>query len=326
MEIPRDLGKYEIVRPIGNGSFSGVYLATEKATGEQVAIKAVNELVLIKNRMLERFNYELEIMKKISHPNIVKVHEVITINHWIFIVQEYGANGTLYNYIIQSKILTERETLRITHDLLEALAYLHSIGIAHRDIKPENIVFDKFMAPKLIDFGFATDTTLDNKLHHTQCGSVAYVAPEVMTPFGYDPKKSDIWSLGVTAYVMSTGMFPWNLSSNQSILKQIYNWNCELPETIPVPIRGLLQKMLVKESYNRATAAELLNEKSKWTKIAGSSMGDIELQMIGDKILLKNQKSMSPSPLVRRRTIIRPSPKKHKSIKPILGSDPSLLC
>ncbi|EAY04134.1 CAMK family protein kinase [Trichomonas vaginalis G3] len=265
--IPRDIGNYELIRPIGNGTYSTVYVAREKDTNEIFAIKVTNERILIKNGLYDKFNHELEIVKRLQHPNIVSVKEVVQINHWIFIVQEFCSKGSLYNYILSSRFLTEHETLRITYQILDALSYLHSLGIAHRDIKPENIVFDESMTPKLIDFGFATDEIVKNKLHHTQCGSVAYVAPEVLTPFGYDPMKTDIWSLGITIYVMITGCFPWNFKMDQTILRQIYLWNCEIPETIPVTVRDLLQRMLVKDSYSRASASDLLMDKKKWKRV-----------------------------------------------------------
>jgi serine/threonine protein kinase len=185
------------------------------------------------------------------------------------------------------------------------------MGIAHRDIKLENLVFDKDMTPKIIDFGFSTGIDKENYLRCTHCGSLAFVPPEFFTSFAYDAKKADIWSLGITIFVMIAGYFPWNPEEDgKNVLRQIYHWDCVIPESFPKAIKTLLSRMLVKDPLNRATTEELLSLKTVWTKVIGSSTGDIEIRRF--YTMSKKPVSQTPEPLMRRRTIIRPNLKPKK--------------
>lgn len=310
MYFPCEFGSYKVIRPIGEGSFSHVMLVENEA-GEQYAAKIVNENEILKRGFNQHFEREIEILKKLSHPNIVSCKEVIRIPSFIIVIMEYCQGGDLLSILIMQKHITESECLRIARQILEGLDYIHNLGIAHRDIKLENIVFDNYMTPKIIDFGFSTFVDKENQLHRTQCGSFAFVPPELFTSFAYDPKKADIWSLGITIFVMIAGHFPWSTESDgKAILRQIYNWDCVVPDYFPKSIKILLSRMLVKDPFNRATTQELLSSKVVWTKINGSSMGDIEIRR--GFSLLANQGSQTPEPLIRRRTIIRPSVRPRK--------------
>ena len=147
---------------------------------------------------------EVILLKNISHPFIVDLYEVFETDQFIYIISEYLSKGELYDKIVQSKYLSEEESAFYFYQILTALDYIHLHKIAHRDIKPENILVDWGGRVKLIDFGLSNLFPGDVSLR-TSCGSPCYAPPEMIERREYDGRGTDIWSLGVTLYAMTTG-------------------------------------------------------------------------------------------------------------------------
>jgi serine/threonine protein kinase len=145
--------------------------------------------------------------------------------------------------------------------ILSALAHCHSLGIAHRDLKPANILIDHYGRPKLADFGLScfVHASMDGPKF---AGSLSYMAPELVTrQEKSDLFSADIWSLGITFYVLFVGMTPWpRLVKPNELTAAIVKGVPEFPETIKLPVRNLLQRMLMTDPAARATAAELLSD------------------------------------------------------------------
>lgn len=225
--------KYKIhKKPIGKGSFSTVYLGTDKHNN-LVAIKQIS-LSKIKSTYMDKFLRELDISMKLDHPNIVKCYEIFkTEKHW-YIVNEYCDCGTLQDLLpdLSKYNQQQRESVvrKILNELKEALKYLITNSIIHRDLKPSNILIKKTSTDnypiKLADFGFAryfsneiTDEGHDDMVS-TICGSPIYMAPELLINLKYN-MKADLWSFGVIMYELLYGVNPYYFPKNIPELRKL---------------------------------------------------------------------------------------------------------
>jgi serine/threonine protein kinase len=202
--------KYEVGKIIGEGAYSQVRLATEISSGKRVAMK------LFKNSNEEaKVNmHEAEILESLHHKNIIRIIEynqdadIKKVNRTkkvSFIVSELAEKGSLYDYIKASKSMSESLSKHLFSQILEAMQYMHSEGIAHRDIKSENIFIAKDHRIKLGDFGFAihAQTSQEN------VGSSYFMAPEICNGQLYNWMASDVFSLGVLLFFMVVGKYPF---------------------------------------------------------------------------------------------------------------------
>ena len=265
------IGCYQIIKDIGFGTFSTVHLAQSQKTDQLYALKIIDRDAILKTNSLGFIEQELRLVSRLSHPNIVKIYDTLYLPKKIVIVMEYCEKGELLDYINSGQKLSEEFILRISHQIISALAYLHSRGIAHRDIKPENIVFDSEMNAKLIDFGASTDRAGNNMLA-TCCGTLAYLAPEVIDGSKYDGLSADMWSFGITLYVMATGVLPWEEQNMNRLAKMIKEDEVFIPFTMPYSIRHLIEKLLQKDPKSRATAESLLTDEVFDNKAKNMSM------------------------------------------------------
>lgn len=196
---------YTFLEKLNSGSFGDVYLAQSNAGGEYLAIK------VLYGDDRESIDAELRFCKFLDHPNIVKTYDVLEFSdgqRWV--VSEFCENGDLFGSILPMEgVGDETRIKKYFGQLVDAVAYLHSYGIVHRDIKPENILLSKTDDVKLCDFGLSK---LETESWDEGVGTVPYMSPEVYTLGNtamYNPKATDIWSLGCTLYTMLAGMLPW---------------------------------------------------------------------------------------------------------------------
>ncbi|XP_057416707.1 CBL-interacting serine/threonine-protein kinase 24 isoform X3 [Lotus japonicus] len=208
-KVRRRIGKYEVGRTIGEGTFAKVKFAKNSETGESVAIKIMDKTTILKHRMVEQIKREISIMKIVRHPNIVRLHEVLSSQTKIYIILEFVMGGELYDRIVQRGKLSEDESRRYFQQLIDAVAHCHKKGVYHRDLKPENLLLDAFGNLKVSDFGLSALTKQGVDLLHTTCGTPSYVAPEVLSNQGYDGAAADVWSCGVILYVLKAGYLPF---------------------------------------------------------------------------------------------------------------------
>ncbi|KAF9452361.1 Pkinase-domain-containing protein [Macrolepiota fuliginosa MF-IS2] len=214
---------YDITHELGKGSFATVMKAIERSTGKWYAIKIITDK---HNRPGDQnriaFAREIDIMKKLKHPNICELKEVFYQKNALIsrvdLVLELIEGGDLLEYILRQGGLTEENAKHITYQICEALAYIHSQGVAHRDLKPENVLLTKDDPPivKVADFGLAKAVHSETMLR-TMCGTPTYLAPEVVNQReggGYT-NRVDSWSVGVIVFSMLTNASPFIEDENQ---------------------------------------------------------------------------------------------------------------
>jgi serine/threonine protein kinase len=174
----------------------------------------------------------------------------------VYLIMEYCAGGDLVSYVSREMTGTEFERRWIFFQIILGLNWVHECGIAHRDLKPENIILDDNLNAKICDFGFArhTDTLLT-----TPCGSVHYVAPEVIQGGAYDGLKADIWSLGIILYVLETGHLPWTTTNNVLLCQQISQALYEVPVTVDEGPSEIISMCVQVDPAARPTTEDLLN-------------------------------------------------------------------
>ncbi|EEF32417.1 ATP binding protein, putative [Ricinus communis] len=192
------VGKYELGKTLGEGSFAKVKFAKNVETGDSFAIKIIDREHVLRNKMVEQLKREISTMKLIKHPNVIKIFEVMASKTKIYIVLEFIDGGELFDKIARHGRLKEDEARRYFHQLINAVDYCHSRGVFHRDLKPENLILDSYGVLKVSDFGLSalSQQVRGDGLLHTACGTPNYVAPEVLKDKGYDGTASDVWSCG----------------------------------------------------------------------------------------------------------------------------------
>ncbi|XP_046579892.1 testis-specific serine/threonine-protein kinase 2-like [Haliotis rubra] len=207
---------YLVRRTLGSGSYSKVKLAyCFSKEREKVAVKIVDRLKAPKDFQSKFLPRELDIWPQMRHRNIVTMMDMFDDGRRIYMILEYSENGDVLRYIQKSGALSEPLAKCWICQVCDAVSYLHDQNITHRDLKLENLLLDKNYFIKLCDFGFVKgDCTKD--LSRTYCGSKSYAAPEILKGEPYEPKKSDIWAIGVILYIFITGKMPFDESKGNS--------------------------------------------------------------------------------------------------------------
>ena len=249
--------------PLGDGLFGTVYKVRHRETGVVRAVKAINKSKAKVNNLKDLLN-DVEILKKLDHPNIIKVYEFFQDPSYYFIVTEYCSGGELFERIMAEKQFTEKKAASMMRDMLSAIVYCHDKNLVHCDLKPENVLYScshpTDSTLKIIDFGNSNfcepGTTLKNKL-----GTVYYVAPEVLK--GAYNNKCDVWSLGVILYLLLSGKPPFNGPSDQKIFEKIFkgDYSMDGPEwtAISKEAKDLISKMLTYNFDDRISARDCLS-------------------------------------------------------------------
>uniref|UniRef100_A0A0E0E3Q2 non-specific serine/threonine protein kinase n=1 Tax=Oryza meridionalis TaxID=40149 RepID=A0A0E0E3Q2_9ORYZ len=184
------VGRYEVGRTIGQGTFAKVKFAVDADTGAAVAMKVLDKDTILNHRMLHQIKREISIMKIVRHPNIVRLNEVLAGKTKIYIILELITGGELFDKIARQGKLRENEARKYFQQLIDAIDYCHSKGVYHRDLKPENLLLDSHGNLKVSDFGLSTLAQKGVGLLHTTCGTPNYVAPERIT---IEQIREDTW-------------------------------------------------------------------------------------------------------------------------------------
>ncbi|XP_065171466.1 testis-specific serine/threonine-protein kinase 3-like isoform X2 [Atheta coriaria] len=218
---------YFLGKTIGSGSYATVRMAHSELHGGNVAIKIVSKYTAPEDYLKKFLPREIEVVKGLKHPNLIRFLQAIETTHRVYIVMEYADNGSLLDIIRKESYIPEGRARRWFRQLVEAIEYCHDRGVVHRDIKCENLLMDGNMNIKVSDFGFARSYVKQQNGHQvlseTFCGSYAYASPEILRGIPYQPQYSDIWSMGVVLYAMIFGRLPFDDTNYTLLLKQVSN-------------------------------------------------------------------------------------------------------
>ena len=252
------IGNYRIEKTIGEGTFGKVKLGIHIPTEEQVAIKILEKDKIQDEEDLERISREISILKKLKHPNIIKIYDIIENKNNFYIIMELAINGELFKHIVKKKHLEENEASFFFCQLMSALELIHKEGIVHRDIKPENLLLKENNILTIIDFGLSNKYN-NNELLETPCGSPCYAAPEMILGKKYNCLLVDIWSSGIVLYAMVCGYLPFEDKNNDKLYKKILSGKFDLPNRLSHDCKDLIKKILTVNPKNRINIQDIKN-------------------------------------------------------------------
>ncbi|KAJ4839235.1 CBL-interacting serine/threonine-protein kinase 24 [Turnera subulata] len=242
--VKRKVGKYEVGRTVGEGTFAKVKFARNTETGAAVAMKILAKSTILKHRMVDQIKREISIMKIVRHPSIVRLHEVLASQTKIYIILEFVSGGELFDKIVHQGRLNENEARRYFQQLIDAVSHCHSKSVYHRDLKPENLLLDGFGNLKVSDFGLSALPQQGVGLLHTTCGTPNYIAPEVLSNQGYDGAAADVWSCGVILYVLMAGYLPFDETDLPTLYRKINAAEYSCPFWFSPGAKSLIDKIL----------------------------------------------------------------------------------
>lgn len=258
-------GKYELGKLLGCGAFAKVFYARNIETGKSVAIKAVSKQKVLKSGLTANVKREISIMRRLRHPNIVELIEVLATKTKIYFVMEFAKGGELFAKVAKGRF-SEDLSRRYFQQLIAAVGYCHSRGIFHRDLKPENLLLDDNWNLKVSDFGLSavTEQAQPDGLLHTLCGTPAYVAPEILAKKGYDGAKVDVWTCGVILFVLNAGYLPFNDSNLMVMYRKIYKGEFRYPKWTSPDLRRFISRLLDTNPETRITVDQI--QQDPWFK------------------------------------------------------------
>ncbi|KAL2899946.1 CBL-interacting serine/threonine-protein kinase 11 [Bienertia sinuspersici] len=252
-------GKYELGRLLGRGGFAKVYHGRDVNNSKSVAVKSVSKQKIFKTNLTAHVKREVAIMRRLRHPHIIRLHEVLATKSKIYFVMDFAKGGELFAKVSKGRF-SEDLSRRYFHQLISAIGYCHSRGVYHRDLKPENLLLDENWNLKISDFGLSAvkDQTKSDGLLHTMCGTPAYVAPEILAKKGYDGAKVDIWSCGIILFVLSAGYLPFNDTNLMNLYRKIYRGDFRCPKFMSPELKNLLGRLLDTNPDTRITIQEIM--------------------------------------------------------------------
>ena len=254
---------YKIGRLLGSGSFGDVRQVTHKENGDSRAVKIFKKDMASTDGMKKQLIEELNILRSLDHPNIVRIFEFFEDQKKYYLVMEHCKGGELFEEILKHEFFDENVAAAILQQLFSAVSYLHSKRIVHRDLKPENILLEDkgdVLDIKLVDFGHATRINPGSRIR-VPVGSSYYIAPEVIK--GSYTEKCDLWSCGVITYMLLSGRPPFDGKSDEEILEKVkkcsYNFKEEAWKTVSNEAKDLIFKLLALQDV-RISAQEALQD------------------------------------------------------------------
>ncbi|CAI5726996.1 unnamed protein product [Peronospora destructor] len=268
-KMVKKVGKYEIGKTLGEGTFGKVKYAVNTETDERVAIKVLDKEKIQKQNMGAQIKKEISIMKMVRHKHVVVLKEVLASRTKIFIVLELITGGELFDKIVSEGRFSEETARFYFRQLVDGVQYCHENGVCHRDLKPENLLLDENGDLKISDFGLSAlyegggpdgPESSRASLLHTTCGTPNYVAPEVLADKGYDGRAADVWSMGVILYVLLAGFLPFDEPTMSALFRKIQKAEFSYPSWFTPRVKALLNNILVPDPETRITIKDILQD------------------------------------------------------------------
>nr|VDC82673.1 unnamed protein product [Brassica rapa] len=279
LPIIHESDRYDFVRDIGSGNFGVARLMTDRVTKELVAVKYIER----GDKIDENVQREIINHRSLRHPNIVRFKEVILTPSHLAIVMEYASGGELYDRICNAGRFSEDEARFFFQQLISGVNYCHAMQICHRDLKLENTLLDGSPAPrlKICDFGYSK---VYSSVLHSQpkstVGTPAYIAPEILLRQEYDGKMADVWSCGVTLYVMLVGAYPFEDPAEprdyRKTIQRILSVTYSIPEDLNLSpgCRQLISRIFVADPATRISIPEIKSHEWFLKNLPGDLMDE----------------------------------------------------
>ncbi|XP_070620359.1 ribosomal protein S6 kinase alpha-1 isoform X2 [Erythrolamprus reginae] len=247
-----DLSQFDLLQVLGQGSFGKVYLVrktTPPDNGRLYAMKVVKKATL-KVRDRVRTKMERDILVEVCHPFIVKLHYAFQTEGKVYLILDFLRGGDLFLHLSKEVMFTEEDAKFYLAELALGLGHLHHLGIVYRDLKPENILLDEEGHVRLTDFGLSKEAIDHEKKAYSFCGTVEYMAPEVVNQKGHT-QSADWWSYGVLMFEMLTGSLPFCGKNRRETMSLIVNAKLGMPQFLSCEVQSLLRALFKRNPVNR---------------------------------------------------------------------------
>lgn len=254
----REVKGYIINGQIGQGAYAIVKQGVNKATQERVAIKMYEKFRISDAQRKAGVSREISLLKRLSHPHIVKLHETIDMPRQLWLVMELACGRSLHSYVKAraERKLGEKEAVKVFRQVASGIEYCHRMNVTHRDVKMENVLVDELLNVKIIDFGFSICSAPTQHLK-VFCGTPSYMAPEIVNKEKYLGPPTDVWSLGILLFALLAGHFPFRGVTEKDLFRSITRGVVKYPAEMGEEMRSLIEKMLQVNPTKRATAFEV---------------------------------------------------------------------
>ena len=292
--VPNQIGRYKVDRLLGRGGFGCVYLARDDELERHVTIKVPHRDRIRSSVDVDAFLAEARTLVKLEHPNVVPVHDAGRTEDGLCYVVSRFIDGSDLDTRMKQSPLSVGESVEIIATVVEALHYVHSMGIVHRDIKPGNLLLDKRGQPYVADFGLALQD--DQFVESSRAaGTPAYMSPEQSRGENHlVDGRSDVFSLGVVLYELLVGTRPFQGNSAVEVLRQVRKHEAlplrEVNRSIPTELERICIKALGKRSADRYQTALDFSEDLK--QFLGENSG---LSVVGADVVSSSEISGSHS-------------------------------
>ncbi|KAJ1907548.1 hypothetical protein LPJ81_000683 [Coemansia sp. IMI 209127] len=287
-----DIGEFRIIKTLGKGTFSKVFMAEHHVTKRKYALK------FIKSRPPQggnaekhniRVEREIKLLSILWHPNIVRLYDVSLTPKYTMIVMDYNSGGELLQLVRKRGRLHENEARGFFRQIVSAIDYIHRNCVIHRDLKLENVMLDHENRVHIIDFGFANSFEWDRQLD-TFCGSPFYAAPEMVNGIKYTGPEVDIWSMGIILFFLLCGRTPFEGENLKEIYAKISRGKFNLPPYLSKDSQNILQNMLMVNPKLRVTMKGIIDH--PWTNKDYDHSVDNHLPARPSVVLHPNEQSL----------------------------------
>jgi serine/threonine protein kinase len=259
----------EVIGSIGFGSYAGVYACRSLRYDHEFVAK----VSLHDGSCSPESSTEIKVLKTIVHPHVVAIYDAFSDDSFLYVILEYCRGGSLKTLISEVGAIHPPRLYTLCLQIADALHECHRHRIAHQDIKPANVLLDSYVRPKVADFGLSHQ--FDGPTASTGCrvGSLAFMAPEILTGSRRDAFRCDVWSLGVTFYYMAVGQMPWQAESSVQLEGIIKSGVYQVPAGVSMGFRAVLRKMLTVDPNQRASLESIIEELSAVVQEASGEKG-----------------------------------------------------
>ncbi|CAD8122349.1 unnamed protein product [Paramecium sonneborni] len=257
LKEPINLDWFEIIKKIGAGSFSVVYLVRNKENGQFYAMKVTDKQLMFESGKEELVIKERQILIKLNHRRIITLHASFQSKTKLYFIFDYCPGGELYYHLRKQKRFCENQAKWLFIQILDGIQYLHSKNVIYRDLKPENILIDLEGYPKLADFGLSKPVENQDDLNFSFCGSLEYMAPEMIELKGHN-QTLDYYQLGILLYEMVAGIPPFFAKTRQEMIKNILSKQINFPNFFSKNLIDLISNLCKKNINERLCGKTIL--------------------------------------------------------------------